>query len=270
MSESRFRRSLASAWTQCRDPFPGSTAGVSANWTGAILRPFDGTRGGDAPSAANREVPKKAAARNGAIRGWCALLVVLLGVAAMPANGSHPAREHAGDGRHVRLGSEGRGGAFGVGPGVVGGQRARPGDVLCKLLFGFLVVLLVIDAARSRRHHRNEPIFLQGGPVGGSAQIQSFEAEPGGFAGGDSRPKRQGEVIHKDIDIRRNHFAGLTGEIEKYRIRKDYRDLVLEVLSLQERAEALRANDSRPSSIVAALDESSPEARLVLRVVAFS
>jgi tRNA nucleotidyltransferase (CCA-adding enzyme) len=62
--------------------------------------------------------------------------------------------------------------------------------------------------------------------------------------------------------------ASAAGEfLERFRIRKEYRDLVLEVHALADRLPTLSANALRSSDIVAALDESSPEARLVLRVV---
>ena len=52
----------------------------------------------------------------------------------------------------------------------------------------------------------------------------------------------------------------------RFHIRKEYRDLVLEVHKLSAQIDVLNSNDSRPSEIVRALDESSEEARLVLRV----
>ena len=51
-----------------------------------------------------------------------------------------------------------------------------------------------------------------------------------------------------------------------FRIRKEYRDLMLEVHKLAAQIAVLGSNDIRPSAIVQALDESSEEARLVLRV----
>ncbi len=54
--------------------------------------------------------------------------------------------------------------------------------------------------------------------------------------------------------------------LERFRTRKEYRDLVLEVRALAERVPLLSRNDLRPSEIVEALDESSQEARFVLRV----
>ncbi|MGQ9767336.1 MAG: CBS domain-containing protein [Anaerolineae bacterium] len=54
--------------------------------------------------------------------------------------------------------------------------------------------------------------------------------------------------------------------LERFRIRKEYRDLVLAVRGLAERVPLLSRADLRPSEIVAALDESSAEARLVVRV----
>jgi tRNA nucleotidyltransferase (CCA-adding enzyme) len=52
----------------------------------------------------------------------------------------------------------------------------------------------------------------------------------------------------------------------RFHIRKEYRDLVLEVHKLAAQIDVLGGNDIRPSAIVRALDESSEEARLVLRV----
>ncbi len=54
--------------------------------------------------------------------------------------------------------------------------------------------------------------------------------------------------------------------LERFRIRKEYRDLVLEVRALAERIPLLSRDVLRPSEIVEALDESSDEARLALRV----
>lgn len=61
--------------------------------------------------------------------------------------------------------------------------------------------------------------------------------------------------------------AAVAEFLDKYHIRKEYRDLVQEVESLAERLDVLSANQIRPSAIVHALDESSDEARLVLRVI---
>jgi tRNA nucleotidyltransferase (CCA-adding enzyme) len=55
--------------------------------------------------------------------------------------------------------------------------------------------------------------------------------------------------------------------LEKFRIRKEYRALILEVHGLNDALRVLGAGQLRPSEIVAALDESSDEARLVLRIV---
>jgi tRNA nucleotidyltransferase (CCA-adding enzyme) len=52
----------------------------------------------------------------------------------------------------------------------------------------------------------------------------------------------------------------------RFHIRKEYRDLVMEVHKLSAQLDVLGSNDIRPSAIVRALDESSDEARLVLRV----
>ena len=52
----------------------------------------------------------------------------------------------------------------------------------------------------------------------------------------------------------------------RFHIRKEYRDLVMEVHRLSAQIDILGSNDIRASAIVRALDESSEEARLVLRV----
>ncbi len=54
--------------------------------------------------------------------------------------------------------------------------------------------------------------------------------------------------------------------LDRFRVRKEYRDLVLEVKTLANHVPLLSRNNVRPSEIVAALDESSEEARLVLRM----
>ena len=55
--------------------------------------------------------------------------------------------------------------------------------------------------------------------------------------------------------------------LERLRIRSGTRDLVLEARRLAQAADGLRQNAIRPSDVVAILDESSDEARLVVRVV---
>ncbi len=60
--------------------------------------------------------------------------------------------------------------------------------------------------------------------------------------------------------------AALTEFLDRYRARKEYRDLAQEVHALAGRLDALRRDALRPSEIVRVLDESSDEARLVLRV----
>ena len=52
----------------------------------------------------------------------------------------------------------------------------------------------------------------------------------------------------------------------RFHIRKEYRDLIVEVHKLAAQIDVLSSNDIQPSAIVRALDESSEEARLVLRV----
>lgn len=58
----------------------------------------------------------------------------------------------------------------------------------------------------------------------------------------------------------------LDGFLDRYRIRKEYRDLAQEVHALAPRVQVLNANTLRASDIVRALDESSAEARFLLRV----
>jgi tRNA nucleotidyltransferase (CCA-adding enzyme) len=61
--------------------------------------------------------------------------------------------------------------------------------------------------------------------------------------------------------------SGATVEVlDKFHVRKAYRDMVLEVRGLAARLEALKSNLARPSDVVAVLDGSSAEARLALRV----
>jgi tRNA nucleotidyltransferase (CCA-adding enzyme) len=55
--------------------------------------------------------------------------------------------------------------------------------------------------------------------------------------------------------------------IEKFRFRKDYRDLMLEVAALSVHLGRLAENNLKPSEIVRTLEDSSDEARLLLRVV---
>ena len=52
----------------------------------------------------------------------------------------------------------------------------------------------------------------------------------------------------------------------RFHIRKEYRDLIAEVHKLAAQIDVLNRNDIQPRAIVRALDESSEEARLVLRV----
>ena len=59
----------------------------------------------------------------------------------------------------------------------------------------------------------------------------------------------------------------VTEFMDRFHIRKASRDLVLEVHALAAQLGLLGSNDVRPSAIVRALDESSVEARLILRVV---
>lgn len=64
--------------------------------------------------------------------------------------------------------------------------------------------------------------------------------------------------------------AAVQSLLAKYHIRKAYRDLVEEVGRLRERLPELNRNGLRPSEVVAILDETSDEARLVLRVASDS
>ena len=54
--------------------------------------------------------------------------------------------------------------------------------------------------------------------------------------------------------------------LDRFHMRKAYRDTVLEVRSLVGRLDGLKQNAARPSEVVGILDESSESARLVLRV----
>jgi tRNA nucleotidyltransferase (CCA-adding enzyme) len=58
--------------------------------------------------------------------------------------------------------------------------------------------------------------------------------------------------------------------IDRFHIRKEYRDLMLEVHRLGDRVAVLAENNARPSDIVRCLDESSEEARLLLRAASDS
>ncbi len=58
--------------------------------------------------------------------------------------------------------------------------------------------------------------------------------------------------------------------IEKYHLRKSYRDLLEEISRLREQLSLLGRNDMKPSEVVVILDETSDEARLLIRVVADS
>ncbi|MEJ5200500.1 MAG: polynucleotide adenylyltransferase, partial [Anaerolineae bacterium] len=60
--------------------------------------------------------------------------------------------------------------------------------------------------------------------------------------------------------------ASVQSLLEKYHIRKSYRDLVEEVARLRERLPDLSRNGLKPSEVVAILDETSDEARLLIRV----
>jgi tRNA nucleotidyltransferase (CCA-adding enzyme) len=64
--------------------------------------------------------------------------------------------------------------------------------------------------------------------------------------------------------------AALGEFIEKFRIRKEYRDLMLEVSTLSGHLGRLGQDQLRPSEIVRILEDSSDEARLLLRVVSDS
>ena len=54
--------------------------------------------------------------------------------------------------------------------------------------------------------------------------------------------------------------------LDRFHIRSAYRDLSLEVRRLADSVDGLKDNTARPSDVVAVLDESSDEARFVLRV----
>ncbi|MCX7669770.1 MAG: CBS domain-containing protein [Anaerolineae bacterium] len=61
--------------------------------------------------------------------------------------------------------------------------------------------------------------------------------------------------------------ASVRDLLEKYRFRKAYRDLVEEAVRLRARLPELDRNGLKPSEVVAILDETSDEVRLLLRVV---
>jgi tRNA nucleotidyltransferase (CCA-adding enzyme) len=61
--------------------------------------------------------------------------------------------------------------------------------------------------------------------------------------------------------------AALNEFIEKFRLRKEYRDLMLDLAALSVHLERLAADNLKPSEIVRILEDSSDEARLLLRVV---
>jgi tRNA nucleotidyltransferase (CCA-adding enzyme) len=54
--------------------------------------------------------------------------------------------------------------------------------------------------------------------------------------------------------------------LERFHIRKEYRDIIMEHAALSEKADILSENSAKPSDVVAALEDSSEEARLLLRV----
>ena len=58
--------------------------------------------------------------------------------------------------------------------------------------------------------------------------------------------------------------------VQRFHIRKDYRDLLEDIARLRKRLDALSRNSVKPSEILAALTESSDAARLLLRVVSDS
>lgn len=60
--------------------------------------------------------------------------------------------------------------------------------------------------------------------------------------------------------------AAVTEFLDRFRVRKEYRDLILELHSLADRASILSTNNLPSSDIATALDESSEEARFLLRV----
>jgi tRNA nucleotidyltransferase (CCA-adding enzyme) len=73
--------------------------------------------------------------------------------------------------------------------------------------------------------------------------------------------------LHTALLTYRLPEAALSEFIEKFRIRKEYRDLMFEITALSRRVSSLERNDVKSSEIVVVLEDSSDEARLLLRVV---
>jgi hypothetical protein len=73
--------------------------------------------------------------------------------------------------------------------------------------------------------------------------------------------------LHTALLTYRLPEAALSEFIEKFRIRKEYRDLMFEIAALSRRVSSLERNDVKSSEIVVVLEDSSDEARLLLRVV---
>ena len=72
--------------------------------------------------------------------------------------------------------------------------------------------------------------------------------------------------LHLAVATYRLAPAALQQFIERFRLLKEDRELLLEVAALRQRVARLAENELRASDIVAALDETSDAARLVLRV----
>jgi tRNA nucleotidyltransferase (CCA-adding enzyme) len=72
--------------------------------------------------------------------------------------------------------------------------------------------------------------------------------------------------LHMALMTYRMPMTALREFLERFHIRKEYRDLMLEVHRLAESTRGLESNDASPSEIVRRLEETSEEARLLLRV----
>jgi tRNA nucleotidyltransferase (CCA-adding enzyme) len=139
--------------------------------------------------------------------------------------------------------------------------EAEPEKVLCRL--GELGVLarlhpdLQCDAwlENKARELRSQMALVQ-------AAAGPDATPPPMTLGADAGPR-----LHLALLTCRLSPESLARFIERLRIRKEYRALLLEVSALQQRIGRLAENDVRPSEIVAVLDETSDEARLLMRVV---
>ncbi len=93
-----------------------------------------------------------------------------------------------------------------------------------------------------------------------AARNPNSESPPAMEIAPDAAPR-----LHMALMTYRLPAPALREFIERFHIRKEYRDLMFEVHRLMGCVATLAANDVRPSEIVHCLDESSEEARLLLR-----